>query len=499
MKRSWTALAVVLAAVFAVAGCNDYGSTFQQNTGARLTFLSPRDIPAGSGDFTLTVNSTGGFVTKTVVQWNGQTLSNATTVVNGAVATVVVPAALIAKPGAVYVNTLSPHSGAQNNGLSNPVAFIIDGPPNPPPTITTIMPDHATACGTSCAGSDVALTIAGTNFLPTSVNGPSQVTWAVGSSQPLQLATVSITTMEIKATIPGAYLQSAVTATINVFDPTTSTQCTANCPPGGGTSNGAPFTVDPPPAAATASAHSALEETPALSHDGRFVAYAAMQNDHAQIFLRDTCLGVSADCKPASSLLSATPEGLAGDADSHAPSMSSDGRLVAFSSAAANLLSSATPGRQIYLRDTCLGADAACKPSLQLISTDSDGALVGTESILPSVSASGRFVAFIAITPSHAVNKLATPSKSSTATPNSGYRQVFIRDTCLGAVNCTPKTTRISLQPGDAPATGEKPAGPALSGAAKHLALAGGRTSTLFTRSVAVDDSVFLAISNNQQ
>jgi hypothetical protein len=38
-----------------------------------------------------------------------------------------------------------------------------------------------------------------------------------------------------------------------------------------------------------------------------------------------------------------------------------------------------------------------------------------------------------------------------------------------------------------------------LSGKAQHVAIAGANTATLFTRSVAVDDSVFLAIANQQR
>jgi hypothetical protein len=124
--------------------------------------------------------------------------------------------------------------------------------------------------------------------------------------------------------------------------------------------------------------------------------------------------------------------------------------------------------------------------------------LVGTESVLPSVSSSGRFVAFVAITPSHSSNQGSAPLKSPASGNNSGFRQVFIRDTCLGAANCTPKTTRISLQPGDGTASGAKPAGPVLSGNAGHIAITGGNAATLFTRSVAVDDRVFLAIANQQ-
>jgi hypothetical protein len=178
--------------------------------------------------------------------------------------------------------------------------------------------------------------------------------------------------------------------------------------------------------------------------------------------------------------------------------MSSDGRYVAFSSAATNLVENAPAGRQIYLRDTCAGAGDSCKASTTLVSLDSNGALLGAESILPSVSSSGRFVAFLAITPSHSSSPASAPTKTPASSVNSGFRQVFIRDTCLGAANCTPKTMRISLQPGDGAGSGAKPAGPALSGDSNHVAIVGGDTATLFKRSVAVDDRIFLAVANQQ-
>jgi Tol biopolymer transport system component len=236
------------------------------------------------------------------------------------------------------------------------------------------------------------------------------------------------------------------------------------------------------------------EETPVVSLDGRYVAYTAVQNDRAQVFLRDTCEGAAAGCQPRTTLLSVAADGSVANEESHTPSMSADGRYVAFSSAATNLIESAPAGRQVYMRDTCPGAGDSCKPSTQLISLDSNGALLGTQSILPSVSSSGRFVAFLAITPSHS----STSTRNSVNSSNSGYRQVFIRDTCLGAPNCMPKTTRISLQPGDGTGSEGKPAGPALSGQANHVAIAGGTAATLFKHSVAVDDRVFLAIANQQ-
>jgi len=314
----------------------------------------------------------------------------------------------------------------------------------------------------------------------------------------------TISANQIQASIPVALLAAAGTATVTVFNPGSPPPagCTTICSGGGGGGSSAPQTfticaaapcVAPAAASATAAALVA-EETPAVSLDGRYVAYTAVQNDRAQVFLRDTCEGAATSCQPRTTLLSVGPDGSAANEESRTPSISSDGRYVAFSSAATNVIENAPAGRQIYLRDTCSGAGDSCKPSTQLISLDSNGALLGTQSILPSVSSSGRFVAFLAITPSHS----STPAKNSVNSSNSGYRQVFIRDTCWGAANCTPKTTRISLQSGDGAGGGAKPAGPALSGDANHIAISGGNAATLFKRSVAVDDRVFLAIANQQ-
>jgi hypothetical protein len=198
-------------------------------------------------------------------------------------------------------------------------------------------------------------------------------------------------------------------------------------------------------------------------------------------------------------VVSSATDGTPGNDDSHAPSINSSGRYVGFSSAAGNLVADAPAqtGRQVYLRDTCLGATGSCTPSTQLVSTDPNGALVGTEAILPSVSASGRYVAFLAVTASHSSSSTVGAGRSSA--PNSGLRQVFVRDTCLGVQDCTPSTTRIAQEPGDGSGTTSKPAGPAISGGAKSIALAGGNTATVFTHSVTVDDGVFLALTKSSQ
>src|SRR3984893_1713819 len=505
MKRFWTALAVALISILAIAGCNDYGNTFQNNTGAQVTFLSPSTISAGSPDFTLTINGSG-FVAQTYVTWNGKklntlvTLASTKTIVLSVTATV--PAALVAKPGTATVITQNPFSGAGNNGLSNPIAFIINAPPNPVPTLTLIAPATIAACGTSCT--NLTLDLQGTNFItssdPTQV---SQVRWTAGATQ-TTLVTTSVTATDIKATVPGSLISAAGTAMVTVFNPpapqTTPPGGTPNpSGGGGGTSTAQTFTIT---AAGGAVAHAAsqtvADETPSVSADGRYVAYSASENGHAQVFVRDTCEGVAGGCKAQTILLSAALDGRAANDDSNSPSISANGRYVAFSSAATNLVENGPAGHQIYLRDTCSGGEGSCSPSTQIVSVDSNGALTGTESFLPSISASGRFVAFLAVTQSHAPQQPGVASGAS----NSGYRQVFVRDTCLGVSSCTPKTSRISLQPGDgasAPASAvAKRAGPAIGANSRSVALAA-QAATLFTRSVAIDDRIFLAITKSDK
>jgi hypothetical protein len=530
MKRSWTALAVSLFALGVLAGCNDYNNSVQYDTGATLLSISPSAMAAGTPTtgtlancpntptgqtnpcFTLFVQAAllNGFVAQTVVEWNGQKMP--TTIIDSSNVSAQIPYSLIAKPGTAYVNTFQPQSGSGTNGLSNSLSFIIYGSANPPPTLASVSPTTAALCPGKCA--DVPITLAGSNFLPTTQNGGSSVTYTGAATGGIETAiTVNgISSTQIKATIPGTYLSTADTAKINVINPP-SAICVVNCPNlGGGDTNCAgaqagsgcvpstqTFTVGAGSGAmATSAALAVAEEAPSVSQDGRYVTYASMQNDKAQILLRDTCLGAADGCTPATRVVSVSTDGTPGNGDSHNAVMTPDGRYVAFSSAASNLLENAPSGRQVYLRDTCIGVSGACKPSTTLASIDEEGKLGGSEAILPSISTSGRFVAFLAVTQSHtaAASSGNTTHANMVALPNSGLRQVFVRDTCLGAANCAPQTTRISLDPGDAPADTSKPVGPALAGLAKQIALANGKSSTVFAPTVAIDDRVFLAIPN---
>jgi hypothetical protein len=419
-------MAVALTALFAAMGCNDYGNTFQVPTGASIRSLSPSTITAGSQQFTLTVTG-GGFVTKTVVQWNGQTIptqvqTDANANVTGITATV--SASLVAKPGTAFVNTLQPHSGAGTNGLSNPLAFIINPPGNPLPSVSSLSPGCVVA-----GAATFSLSVTGSNLLPTSdPSGGSQVLWSAGGTQTTLASISGGSATQVQATVPSTLVANAGAASVSVFNPPAPNSGTGNG--GGGTSQTSlPFTIAasacPAGSARPAAAVKTVgEAAPAVSADKRFVAFTATQNEHSQIFVRDTCQGATEACQVRSLLVSSAMDGTVGNDDSRSPSMSADGRYIAFSSAASNLLPGAPPGSQIYLRDTCLNVRTPCTPLTQLVSTDAQGTLAGTEATSPSISASGRFVTFVAVTPSR------------------GFGQVFVRDTCLVTNNCTPTTVR---------------------------------------------------------
>src|SRR5260221_241942 len=318
-------------------------------------------------------------------------------------------------------------------------------------TLTNVAPN-----GLPAGTGSFLLTVNASQF-----NGFNSTTVVQWNGQKLASTFVDPTTMT--ATVPSNLLAKPGTALVNTLTAQSGTgrngPCNdPSCLPlvGGGNSNPFSFLIGGgAPAAAIA------EETPAISQDGRYVVYGSQQSQVNQILLKDTCVGISSGCSVNTRVVSVAVDGAAGNADSHNAVVTPDGRYVAFSSAATNLVEGAAAGRQVYVHDTCIGAETSCKLATTLISTDSQGALNGTESVLPSINSTGRYVAFVAITPSNAPRIPGGAAANVQAAPNSGLRQVFVRDTCLGATDCTPKTTRISMMPGDAPGNGTKTAGPA--------------------------------------
>jgi hypothetical protein len=145
------------------------------------------------------------------------------------------------------------------------------------------------------------------------------------------------------------------------------------------------------------------------------------------IFVRDTCTGAPAGCAPSVTLASIGLNSNPADGDSISPSISADGRYVAFLSSAMNLVDSDTNGvTDVFVRDTCAGTPSGCTPSTTRVSVASDGTQANAASTSATISATGRYVTF-----ESAATNLVPASSAG----------LFLRDTCAAAASlCTPST-----------------------------------------------------------
>lgn len=161
---------------------------------------------------------------------------------------------------------------------------------------------------------------------------------------------------------------------------------------------------------------------PTISGDGRYVVFYSLASNlvagdaggFRDVFIRDLQLGTTA-------LVSVSDASAQGNANSFDPRLSLDGRHVAFSSIATNLVTGDVNGmRDIFLRDLVAG-------TTELISVSSAGLQGDFESDHASISGYGRYVAF----QSGAKNLVPGDTNDS--------RDVFVRDRSLSL------TVRVSL------------------------------------------------------
>jgi len=241
----------------------------------------------------------------------------------------------------------------------------------------------------------------------------------------------------------------------------------------------------------------------AISANGRFVAFASaatnldakvpITNNTENIFVRDTCFDAFTGCTPSTYLVSMDTNGNLPNALSGSPSISADGRFVAFETAATNLgpgdgrkhvyvcdTVDRTPGhncapttlvstgftdnpardseaasinasgryvafdsipfpanghfKEVLVRDTCNGITGNCTPSTSLVSVQLNQAAPDGDSFSPSISSDGRFISYV-----------SAATQQVTGDTN-GFRDVFVRDTCAGAdSSCVPLTVRVSV------------------------------------------------------
>ena len=159
---------------------------------------------------------------------------------------------------------------------------------------------------------------------------------------------------------------------------------------------------------------------PSVSADGRFVAFESTRNLVSEdtgfwnIFISDRETGQI-------ELISRSSDGAPVNNGSDDPSISADGRCVAFASGASNMVSGDTNERgDIFVYDRQTG-------QMELVSVASDGAQADDWSWKPSISADGRFVAFA----SHASNLVSGDTNY--------YEDVFVHDRQTG------QTRRVSI------------------------------------------------------
>jgi Tol biopolymer transport system component len=189
---------------------------------------------------------------------------------------------------------------------------------------------------------------------------------------------------------------------------------------------------------------------PSISSTGRyvtFVSYAANlvagdTNNLPDVFLRDTCVGATG-CTPSTTRISVSSTGAQASGDSRFAIINGNGRYITFHSFAPDLVSGDTNGAgDVFVRDTCIGA-TGCTPSTIRVSVDTTGAQGNDHSFFSSISGDGRYVAFA----SQATNLVSGDTNA--------VRDIYVRDTCIGATGCAPSTTRVSIDSNENQASGE--------------------------------------------
>ena len=149
--------------------------------------------------------------------------------------------------------------------------------------------------------------------------------------------------------------------------------------------------------------------TGAMSGDGRYVAFTSSATNlvassaSVGIYVRDLVLGKT-------EIVSVNPSGTAVATGSSGVSISQDGRYVVFDSSASGLVTGASDG-QVYMRDRLNAVTT-------VVSSTASGTLGNGYSYLPVVSGNGRYVAYV-----------STASNLTVPAGNVSYYNILVTDT----------------------------------------------------------------------
>ncbi len=170
---------------------------------------------------------------------------------------------------------------------------------------------------------------------------------------------------------------------------------------------------------------------PSISDDGRFVAFESTasnlvsgdSNGAEDVFVHDLMTGRT-------TLVSRHSVGTYGNNDSRRPSISDDGRYVAFESLADNLVSGDTNGaKDTFVHDRL----ASTTGRTTLVSRHSVGTYGNNDSSAPSISDDGRFVSF------------ASQATNLVSGDTNGTQDVFVHDRLASTTGRTTRVSRHSL------------------------------------------------------
>ncbi len=207
--------------------------------------------------------------------------------------------------------------------------------------------------------------------------------------------------------------------------------------------------------------------SPSISGDGRYVAFSSDASDmvsgdtngEGDVFVRDlkagTTIRVSVDSNEGQS-----------NGWSYSPAISGDGRYVAFSSRASDMVSGDTNGEiDVFVRDLVAGTTSR-------VSVDSNEGQSNGWSGSPSISGDGRYVAF----PSDASDMVSGDTN--------GEEDILVRDLVAGT------TTRVSVDSNEGQSNGWS-GSPSISGDGRYVAFSS-RASNLVSGDTNGEEDIFV-------
>lgn len=391
-----------------------------------LKSVSPLSVVAGSTASTAISVSGSGFDSASEVLVNGT--GRPTTFKSSGSLSAQLATGDLAAAGTYTVQVVNPAPGG---GTSQVLHFSVVPATSGAglPTLVDVAPDGAQANNGVSAPNQV---------------GPSMDT----TGRYVAFASSSTNLLETTTIVPPPVPNPLTNGTSNIFLRDTCLGNTVNCAP-------REILVNVGPAGVIANGPSF---SPVVNSTGaQIVSYVSLASDlvsgiafdgtTSQIFATNPCVTAIGGCTVTTNLVSIGSDGAsAGNGASIEPSISGEGRFIAFASTATNLVSSPTAGAQeIYLRDTCFGQPATCTPQTYLVSSASDGTPANGASSEPVVVSgkTGQFVAFAS-------------TATNLASGTTGTAEIYRVGLCIGvSKGCTASPPQlISTPDGTTPADG---------------------------------------------